>query len=81
MRIAINGFGRIGKMIFKAAIEQHYNNIEIVAINDLQNIDTSLHLLRYDSIHGRSNIQLEKISPQIFSVNNKKIHYFSEKNP
>ncbi len=81
MRIAINGFGRIGKMIFRAAIEQHYNNIEIVAINDLQNLDTALHLLRYDSIHGRSNIQLEKISPQIFSANNKKIHYFSEKNP
>jgi glyceraldehyde 3-phosphate dehydrogenase len=53
VRVAINGFGRIGRNILRAAIEAHRKDIEIVAINDLAPVETNAHLLRFDSVHGR----------------------------
>src|ERR1700744_1345946 len=53
VRVAINGFGRIGLNILRAAVEAERDDIEIVAINDLAPVETNAHLLRYDSIHGR----------------------------
>ena len=53
VRVAINGFGRIGRLIFRAAMEQASREIEIVGINDLGPVETNAHLLRYDSVHGR----------------------------
>ena len=52
-RVAINGFGRIGRNILRALVSSGRDEIEIVAINDLGPVETSAHLLRYDSIHGR----------------------------
>ena len=53
IRVAINGFGRIGRLVFRAAMEHPSNEIEVVAVNDLGPVETNAHLLRYDSIHGR----------------------------
>ena len=53
IRVAINGFGRIGRNILRAAVEAGRHDIEIVAINDLAPVETNAHLLRYDSVHGR----------------------------
>jgi glyceraldehyde 3-phosphate dehydrogenase len=53
IRIAINGFGRIGRNILRAIAETKRNDIEVVAINDLGPVETNAHLLRFDSIHGR----------------------------
>jgi len=53
VRVAINGFGRIGRNILRAAVEADRDDIEIVAINDLAPVETNAHLLRYDSVHGR----------------------------
>src|SRR5215470_7015751 len=53
VRVAINGFGRIGRNILRAAVEAERNDIEIVAINDLAPVETNAHLLRFDSVHGR----------------------------
>ena len=53
VRVAINGFGRIGRNILRAAVEANREDIEIVAINDLAPVETNAHLLRYDSVHGR----------------------------
>jgi glyceraldehyde 3-phosphate dehydrogenase len=53
VRVAINGFGRIGRLILRAAYEHKHSDIEIVGINDLGPVATNAHLLRYDSIHGR----------------------------
>ena len=53
VRVAINGFGRIGRNILRAAVEAGRNDIEILAINDLAPVETNAHLLRYDSVHGR----------------------------
>ncbi len=52
LRIAINGFGRIGRMVLRAFAEQPRTGIEIVAINDLGSLDSNAHLFRYDSVHG-----------------------------
>jgi len=52
MRIAINGFGRIGKLVFRAFLEKKIRNVKVVAINELGGIESSIHLLKYDSIHG-----------------------------
>lgn len=53
VRVAINGFGRIGRNILRALIESGRKDIEVVAINDLGSVETNAHLLRYDSVHGR----------------------------
>jgi len=53
VRVAINGFGRIGRNILRAIIESGRKDIEVVAINDLAPVETSAHLLRFDSVHGR----------------------------
>jgi glyceraldehyde 3-phosphate dehydrogenase len=53
VRVAINGFGRIGRNILRAIYEAKRNDIEVVAVNDLGPVETNAHLLRYDSVHGR----------------------------
>ena len=53
VRVAINGFGRIGRLVFRAAMEHPSRQIEIVGVNDLGPVETNAHLLRYDRVHGR----------------------------
>src|SRR5271156_5847831 len=53
VRVAINGFGRIGRLVLRAAYESRRDDIELVGINDLGPVETNAHLLRYDSVHGR----------------------------
>ena len=53
LRVAINGFGRIGRLVLRGIIESGRRDIEVVAINDLGPVETNAHLLRYDSVHGR----------------------------
>ncbi len=54
VRVAINGFGRIGRNVLRAIVESGRTDIEVVAINDLGPVETNAHLLRYDSVHGRA---------------------------
>src|SRR5262249_32709357 len=53
IRVAINGFGRIGRLTLRAIVENGRKDIEVVAINDLAPLETNAHLLRFDSVHGR----------------------------
>src|SRR5450631_4142747 len=53
VRVAINGFGRIGRNILRAIAESNRKDIQLVAINDLGPVETNAHLLRFDSVHGR----------------------------
>ena len=56
IRIGINGFGRIGRQVFRA-LHQHYRDrVEVVAINDLFDAETNFHLLEYDSVYGRAHL-------------------------
>src|SRR5690606_23904078 len=53
LRVAINGFGRIGRLVLRSIVENARTDIQVVAINDLGPVETNAHLLRYDSVHGR----------------------------
>jgi glyceraldehyde 3-phosphate dehydrogenase len=53
IRVAINGFGRIGRLVLRAAVENKRSDIEVVGINDLGSVEANAHLLKYDSVHGR----------------------------
>ena len=82
IRVAINGFGRIGRNVLRAAVahEQYGKTFEIVAVNDLGNVDILSHLLKYDSVYGRFNGTVNKEEDGI-RVNNKFIKFFSQVNP
>lgn len=77
-KVGINGFGRIGRLFFRAALE--YPEINIAAVNDLTNSATLAHLLKYDSVHGTLSAEV-KSGDKCFLVNNKKIEVFAEKDP
>ncbi|MBJ7417318.1 MAG: erythrose-4-phosphate dehydrogenase, partial [Niveispirillum sp.] len=53
VKVAINGFGRIGRLVLRALIESGRKDIVVVAINDLADANSNAHLLKYDSVHGR----------------------------
>ncbi len=78
LRVAINGFGRIGRMVFRAGYKR--DDIDFVAINDLTDPATLAHLLKYDSVHGRLDAEVSATEESI-TVNGKQIKVFSEKEP
>ena len=80
IKVAINGFGRIGRCVFRAYFEnlEKYKDIEIVAINDLTPIETNAHLLKYDSVHGHFNGSVE-VKDGNLVVNGRKIKVCSER--
>ncbi|VFP77771.1 type I glyceraldehyde-3-phosphate dehydrogenase [Buchnera aphidicola] len=78
IKIAINGFGRIGRMIFRLA--QKRPNVEVVAINDLLNPQYIAYMLKYDSTHGLFKGSIQEKNGYLL-INNKKIYIFSEKEP
>ncbi|HEY6007380.1 MAG TPA: type I glyceraldehyde-3-phosphate dehydrogenase [Geobacteraceae bacterium] len=78
LRVAINGFGRIGRMVFRAALKE--KGIEIVAINDLTDAKTLAHLLKYDSVHGVFPAKVEAKGNQLV-VNGKAITILAVRNP
>lgn len=78
INVAINGFGRIGRRVFR--LLQAYNNINIVAINDLADAETLSHLLKYDSIHGIFNEHVS-YEDQHIVVNDKKIELLNKNHP
>ena len=80
MKIAINGFGRIGKLVLRAFLEKKLKNVKIVAINELGSLDSSIHLLKYDSIHGILNSKITKTKYGM-KIDNNNIKFYSEKDP
>jgi len=81
VKIAINGFGRIGRNVLRAVIESHEKEIKVVAINDSGPIKTNVHLLKYDSVHGRLNSDIKIINDDTFEINGLKIKKLSNRNP
>src|SRR5246127_1384589 len=80
VRVAINGFGRIGRNILRAIAESGRKDIEVVGINDLGPVETNAHLLRFDSVHGRfpGTVTVEGDS---ISLGNGKIKVSAERDP
>ncbi|HWK86438.1 MAG TPA: type I glyceraldehyde-3-phosphate dehydrogenase [Xanthobacteraceae bacterium] len=80
VRVAINGFGRIGRNVLRAIVESGRKDIEVVAINDLAPIETNAHLLRFDSVHGRFPHEV-KVSGDTMDVGRGPIKVTAIKNP
>src|SRR3954464_2632086 len=80
IRVAINGFGRIGRNILRAIVESGRKDIEVVAVNDLGPVETNAHLLRFDSVHGRFPSEVTVEGDNIV-VDGQKIRVTAIKNP
>jgi len=80
VKVAINGFGRIGRLVLRAIIESKRNDISVVAINDLGSVEANAHLLSYDSVHGKLNSSV-KVTQKGIDTEHGSIKVFSERNP
>ena len=80
VKLGINGFGRIGRMVFRAAYENFAGEIEVVGINDLLDADYLAYMLKYDSVHGPFSGDV-KAEGNYLVVDGKKIQVFAEKDP
>ena len=80
VRVGINGFGRIGRLVLRAAFEAGRQDIEFVAINDLGSAEANAHLLAYDSVHGRYPGKVQALK-QAIKVDGHKIAVLSERDP
>jgi glyceraldehyde 3-phosphate dehydrogenase len=80
IKVGINGFGRIGRMVFRAAVYNFAKDIEVVGINDLLAADYLAYMLKYDSVHGRFNGEVSVEGSNLI-VNGKKIRLTAEKDP
>ena len=79
IKIGINGFGRIGRLVLRAASQR--NDVEVVGINDpFLDVDYAKYLFEYDSIHGKFNGNV-KVKDDMLVVNNKKIKFYAQKDP
>ncbi|WP_347488120.1 type I glyceraldehyde-3-phosphate dehydrogenase [Desulfoscipio sp. XC116] len=78
IKIGINGFGRIGRNVFRAALDNP--EVDVVAVNDLTDAKTLAHLLKYDSVHGVLHADI-KVAEDGFTVNGKKVQVMAEKDP
>jgi glyceraldehyde 3-phosphate dehydrogenase len=82
MRVAINGLGRIGRCLVRGIFEsEEYKDIELVAVNGPAPIETHIHLLKYDSIHGRFNKKVTASEDGNLIINNKEVKLFHSRNP
>jgi len=80
VKLAINGFGRIGRCVLRAALEAGRDDVEFIGINDLGDVATNAHLLKYDTVHGRFTEEVE-VSGDILKVGKHKIKVTAIRNP
>ncbi|MBQ8042312.1 MAG: aldehyde dehydrogenase, partial [Alphaproteobacteria bacterium] len=80
IRVAINGFGRIGRLVLRAALESGRDDIEFVAVNDLAPAEQNAYLLKYDSVHGNLPMDVQ-LDGEYIIVGNQKIKCIAERDP
>ena len=80
IKVGINGFGRIGRMVFRAAVQNFSSDIQIVGINDLLEPDYLAYMLKYDSVHGRFKGDIA-IDGNTLVVNGQRIRLTAERDP
>jgi glyceraldehyde 3-phosphate dehydrogenase len=80
VKIGINGFGRIGRLILRALLENYKGKIQVVGINDLGSVETNAHLIKYDSTHGILNYDVKTTSDG-FQIGDQNIKVFAERDP
>ena len=80
LRVAINGFGRIGRLVLRGIMESGRSDIQVVGINDLGPVATNAHLLQYDSVHGRFPHKVE-VDGDNLKIAGKSIRVTAERDP
>ena len=80
VKVGINGFGRIGRLILRALLENYEGKIQVVGINDLGSIEANAHLIKFDSTHGTLNLDI-KTTGEGFQIGDQNIKVFAEKDP
>ncbi|WP_170605431.1 type I glyceraldehyde-3-phosphate dehydrogenase [Ruegeria arenilitoris] len=80
VKVAINGFGRIGRCVLRALVEAGRNDVAVVAVNDLGPVETNAHLLKYDSVHGRLNADI-RVDGNTMLVGGREIRVSAERDP
>ena len=80
IRVGINGFGRIGRLVLRSSLEKLDRNIKVVAINDIGNINQNAHLFKYDTVHGKINEKVE-VKDNIMIIDGDKVSFFANKSP
>ena len=80
IKVGINGFGRIGRLILRAILENYKGKIQVVGINDLGSIEANAHLMKFDSTHGTLNQEI-KTSSEGFQIGDQNIKVFAERDP
>ena len=80
VRVAINGFGRIGRLVLRAIVETGRKDLEVVSVNDLGPVETNAHLLRYDSTHGRFPVKVTT-EPDAMIIDGKRVKVTAIRNP
>ncbi|MDD5409644.1 MAG: type I glyceraldehyde-3-phosphate dehydrogenase [Candidatus Omnitrophica bacterium] len=81
VKVGINGFGRIGRLVARAILEKNSKSIELVAINDLTDAKSNAYLFKYDSVHGRFNGDVKATADDVISVNGKEIKVLKKMDP
>lgn len=82
IRVAINGFGRIGRNIARAIYESGYQDkIQLVAVNDVSDINMNAHLLTYDSVHGRFPFEVKTVGDNVMTINGDEIRFYADRDP
>ncbi|OGS20011.1 MAG: type I glyceraldehyde-3-phosphate dehydrogenase [Elusimicrobia bacterium RIFOXYA2_FULL_39_19] len=81
VKVGINGFGRIGRLVARSLMDRKSKNMELVAINDLTDAKSNAHLFKYDSVHGPYNGTVEVISEDEIAIDGKKVRIFKKKDP
>lgn len=80
IKVGINGFGRIGRQVFRALRQTYSDRVEVVALNDLFDAETNFHLLEYDSVYGRAHFDA-RINGQDVTLGDWNVHCFAERDP
>lgn len=81
VKVGINGFGRIGRLVARAILERKDSSLELVAINDLTDSKSNAYLFKYDSVHGRYNGEVSATADDEITVDGRKIKVFAKKDP
>lgn len=81
VKVGINGFGRIGRLVARAILEKKSKDLELVAVNDITDAKTNAYLLKYDSVHGRFPGEVKVVSDDIISVDGKMIKVLAKRDP
>jgi glyceraldehyde 3-phosphate dehydrogenase len=81
VKVGINGFGRIGRLVARALYESGRTDVELIAINDLADTKTNAHLLKYDSVHGTFPFDVKATADDVITINGKAVKVFCQRDP